>query len=67
MPFPTIAANPRKRPKPQLHGFKGSERRLHFWIGASRLPGANKAHPAGLSRYVAHAGEAGGREGGAEP
>src|ERR1017187_5409271 len=35
MPFPTIAANLRKRPSPQLHGFKGSERRLHFWIGAS--------------------------------
>src|ERR1017187_5680765 len=30
MPFPTIAANLRKRPSPQLHGFKGSERRLHF-------------------------------------
>src|ERR1039458_10463807 len=30
MPFPTIAANLRKRPRPQLHGFKGSERRLHF-------------------------------------
>src|ERR1035438_1045362 len=25
MPFPTIAANLRKRPRPQLHGFKGSE------------------------------------------
>ena len=30
MPFPTIAANLRKRPRPQLHGFKDSERRLHF-------------------------------------
>jgi hypothetical protein len=31
----------------------------------SRLPGANEAHSARISRYVAYAGEAGGRQGGA--